>query len=70
MSKPKGLDISVRVIFLALIGFLTLFLSLLFLAVFVAVVGWYIWGLNDKTKELEARIAALEGPSAKKPDKQ
>ena len=69
MSKPKGLDIPVRVIFLALIGFLTLFLSLLFLAVFVAVAGWYIWSLSDKTKDLEARVAALEGPSAKKPDK-
>jgi len=65
MSKAKGLDISVRVIFLALIGFLTLFLSLLFLAVFVAVVGWYIWGLNDKTKALEERISALEGPAGR-----
>ena len=69
MSKPKGLDVSVRVVFVALIGFLTLFLSLLFLAVFVAVASWYIWSLSDKTKNLEARIAALEGPSGKKPDK-
>ena len=70
MSKAKGLDFSVRIIFLVLIGFLTLFLSLIFLAVFVAVAGWYIWSLTDKTRSLEERLSALEGPSEKKPDKE
>jgi len=69
MSKSKGLDASVRIVFIVLLGFLTLFLSLLFLAAFVAIAGWYLWSLLDKTRDLEARLSALEGPSAKKPDK-
>jgi flagellar biogenesis protein FliO len=69
MSKAKGLDVTVRIVFFILLGFLTLFLSLIFLAVFVAVAGYYLWKLQDKTKELEERLSALEGPSRKKPDK-
>jgi hypothetical protein len=61
------MNIVVRITFLVLLVFLTLILQLLLLAVFVAVAGWYIWSLSDKNKELEARLAALEGPH-KKPD--
>ena len=69
-KKSKGLDVSVRIVFLILLGFLTLFLSLIFLAVFVAVASWFLWRQMDLTKDLEARVSALEGPSEKKPDKE
>ena len=69
MSKPMTtLDITVRVVFLALIAFLTLTGIVIFvLLVFIPVITWYVWRLLDRTKELEARLSALEGPSGKKP---
>jgi uncharacterized membrane protein len=68
MSKPRGtIDLIVRVVFLVLLALLTLSLGLLLLIFFVPVVGWYIWRFNDKNKELEERLAALEGPHKPKP---
>ncbi len=62
MSKPKAsMDLLVRVTFVILMGALTLFLSLIFLAVFVAVAGWYLWRDNDRLAALEERVAELEG---------
>lgn len=62
MSKPKtSMNLAVRVTFVVLMGALTLFLSLLFLAAFVAVVGWYLWKDTDRIAALEERVAELEG---------
>ncbi len=62
MSKPKAsMDLAVRVTFVVLMGALTLFLSLLFLAVFVAVAGWFLWKDSDRIATLEERVAELEG---------
>jgi len=61
MSKPRGsMDVAVRVIFVILMGVLTIFLSLLFLAVFVAVVAWYLWKANDRIAALEKKLADKE----------
>jgi len=69
MSKSSGsLGIVVRVVFLVLLAFLVLASPVLFLIFFVPVVGWYILSLSDKNKDLEARLAALEGPRRPKPD--
>ncbi len=66
MSKQSpGLQVTIRVVFLVLMGVLTLYLGLLFLIIFVPVIGWYVWRLVDRNAELEKRVAALEG---KKPD--
>jgi len=68
MSKILGnLDTTVRIIFLVLLALLmfTPFIGIV-LVFFVPVIGWYLWSLRDQNKELEARVAALEG---KKPDK-
>jgi flagellar biogenesis protein FliO len=72
MSKPRGsMDTIVRITFVILMGVLALFLQLIFIAVFVAVVSWYIWKLSDQNRTLEARISALEGsaPPWKKQEK-
>jgi len=72
MSKPKGsMDTLVRITCVILMGVLVLFLPLIFIAVFVAVVSWYIWKLSDQNRNLEARISALEGsaPPWKKQEK-
>lgn len=66
MSKQGGLGTTVRITFLILMGALVLFLGIIFLIVFVPVVGWYLWQLLDENRALKARLAALEGP--KKPD--
>jgi len=69
MSKSSGsLGIVVRVVFLVLLAFLVLASPVLFLIFFVPVVGWYILSLSDKNKDLEARLAALEGPRRPKSD--
>lgn len=61
MSKPRrSLDFTVRITFLVLMALLTLFLGFFFLLVFVPVVGWYVWSLNDKIRDLEARLAPPE----------
>jgi ABC-type Co2+ transport system permease subunit len=65
MSKPQvGSNVVVRVTFLILMGLVALFFNYLFLAVFVPVVGWYIWRLTDRVAELEAKLA----PPGKKRD--
>jgi 4-amino-4-deoxy-L-arabinose transferase-like glycosyltransferase len=70
MSKPQtNASVIIRVTFLILMGLVALLFGFIFLAVFVPVAGWYIWQLNDKNKLLEARIAALEGPSTNKQEK-
>ncbi len=66
MSKQSpGLQMTIRIVFLVLMGVITLYLQLLFLIIFVPVIGWYVWRLVDRNAELEKRVAALEG---KKPD--
>jgi hypothetical protein len=47
-------------------GALVLFLGIIFLIVFVPLVGWYLWQLLDENRALKARLAILEGP--KKPE--
>jgi hypothetical protein len=70
VSRSSGsISIIVRVVFVILLAFLVLASPVLFLIFFVPVVTWYILSLNDKNKKLEERLAALEGPSAKKPEK-
>ena len=65
MSKPQvGSNVVVRVTFLILMGLVALFFNYLFLAVFVPVVGWYIWRLTDRVAELEKKLA----PPGMKPD--
>jgi ABC-type Co2+ transport system permease subunit len=65
MSKPQvGSNVVVRVTFLILMGLVALFFNYLFLAVFVPVVGWYLWRLTDRVAELEAKLA----PPGKKSD--
>jgi 4-amino-4-deoxy-L-arabinose transferase-like glycosyltransferase len=69
MSGRRGsMNVVVRVTFLALLGLLTLALGLLLLIFFVPIVGWYVWTLSDRNRELEARIAVLEGTRKPKSD--
>ena len=70
MSKPRtSLDSAVRVVFVILMGFIALVLTgELFMLIFVPIIVWYLWAARDKTIELEKRLAALEGPEAKKPE--
>ena len=64
MSKPaRKLDSSFRIVFVVLLGALTLTLSVLFLIFFVPIVAYYLWQLLDRTRDLERRLRALEGPS-------
>lgn len=66
VSKPQlGSGNLVRVIFLVLMGLTVLVFGYLFLAVFVPVIGWYVWHLNDRVSKLEARLAP---PAPKKPE--
>ena len=61
MNKPRSsTDTLVRISFLVLMAVLALFLSLFFLAVFAAVVGWYIWKANDRIAVLEQKLADRE----------
>ncbi len=60
--RPRGaLDSSVRIVFVILLAVLTLALSILFLIFFVPIVAYYLWQLLDRTKELERKVAELEG---------
>jgi hypothetical protein len=69
VSKSRtDIGVVVRVTFLILVALLMLTGLVVFvLIVALPLMGWYIWTLHDKNKELEARLAALEGP--KKPDR-
>jgi len=65
MSKSQtSSNVVVRVTFLILMGLVALFFNYLFLAVFVPVVGWFLWRLTDRVAELEAKLA----PPVKKQD--
>jgi hypothetical protein len=65
MSKSQtSSNVVVRVTFLILMGLVALFFNYLFLAVFVPVVGWFLWRLTDRVAELEAKLA----PPGKKQD--
>ena len=70
MSKPQGnAGVVIRVTFLILIGLLMLTgFAIFVLIVFVPVMGWYIWKQQDRIRDLEARLAALDG-SKKSDDK-
>ena len=70
MSTQFKLETVTRVVFAVLLGALILFgLAILVLLIFVPVVTWYVWRLQDKNKDLERRMAALEGHPVQK-DKQ
>lgn len=59
MSKTQAnAGVVIRVTFLILMGLVALLFGFIFLAIFVPVVGWFIWRLNDKVAELEARLGA------------
>lgn len=66
MSKPQSsVNVVVRVTFLILMGLVALLFGEIFLAVFVPVIGWFLWRLTDRVAELEAKLAP---PPEKKPD--
>ena len=66
VSRPQtSASVVIRVTFLILMGLVALLFGFLFLAVFVPVVGWFLWRLMDRVSELEARLAP---PPQKKPD--
>ena len=70
MSKQSGsLNTILKVVFVALLGLLTLTLGLLLLIFFVPVVAWYVWRLSERNTDLEKRLAALEGHHPPKDDK-
>ena len=59
MSKPQAnASVVIRVTFLILMGLVAFLFGFIFMAFFVPVVGWFIWRLNDKVAELEARLGA------------
>ena len=65
MSKPQAnASVVIRVTFLILMGLVAFLFGFIFMAIFVPVVGWFIWSLNDRINELEARLA----PPPKKTD--
>jgi 4-amino-4-deoxy-L-arabinose transferase-like glycosyltransferase len=69
MSRRRGfLDTAVKVVFLALLGLLTLALQFLFLIIFIPIIGWYIWSLSDRNAELERKLSELQNPAPKKPE--
>ncbi len=68
MNRPQtNMNVIVRVTFLILLAFLMLTgFAVFVLIVFVPVMGWYIWRQQDRIRDLEARLAALD--TRKKPD--
>jgi hypothetical protein len=69
MSKPlTSVNMVIRVVFLVLLGLLILGgLGGFVILIYLPVLGWIIWRLMDRTAELEAKVAALEGhPIVKK----
>ena len=69
MSKPlTSVNMVIRVVFLVLLGLLILGgLGGFVILIYLPVLGWIIWRLMDRTAELEAKVAALEGhPTVKK----
>lgn len=55
--NPLG---SYKVVMLVITAFLTLFLGLYFLIVFVPLVVYYLWDYHSKIQELERRLADME----------
>lgn len=59
MSKPQAsANVVIRVTFLILMGLIALLYYPFAPAIIVPVFGWLIWRLNDRVKELEARLSA------------
>lgn len=59
MSKSQATaSVVVRVTFLVLMGLVALLFGFIFMAIFVPVVGWFIWRLTDRVAELEAKLGA------------
>ena len=63
MSKKYTLGVPYLVFALIVLGILACVLdfALIVVIILVPVVGYYTWQLRAKTKELEERLAALEG---------
>jgi purine-cytosine permease-like protein len=69
LSKSSGVSsAAVRVLLLVLMAFLLLIGQFLFLLFYVPIVGWYLWRDQDRIKQLEKKVEALENPYGKKPD--
>lgn len=65
VSRPQtSASVVIRVTFLIMMGLVALLFYPFAPAVIVPLAGWYIWRLNDRIKELEARLA----PPPKKAD--
>ena len=63
MSKRQvSLNSVFRIVLLILMAFFVLGEPVLFLIFFVPIVGWYVWRLNDRTKELERKLADKDKP--------
>jgi len=62
MSQPRRNSSTItRAILLGLVGVFLLFLDLIPVIVVVPILIYYIWDNLDKRKELERRVAELEG---------
>lgn len=71
MSKKYTFGVPNIIFVLILVGMVTSFLGLgvFVLMVLVPVVGYFLWQVREKNKELEERLAALEGhPTLPKQD--
>ena len=71
MSKPKGvLESAAQVVIVIFAGVLgTIFTGSIYMPFFVPVVGYFLWKIYDKTKELESRLSKLErAPEELKPE--
>ena len=61
MKKSSGgLETFAMVILLALFGFIGLIITNLVMLFFLPIVGWYVWRLNQRARELEKRVAVIE----------
>jgi nicotinamide riboside transporter PnuC len=62
MSKKSsgGLETVAIVVFLALMGFIGLIITNLVMLFLIPIVGWYVWRLNQRARELEKRVATIE----------
>ena len=71
VSRAKSsLDSAVRVVFLILMGLVALVLTdSLFLLIFVPIVAWFLWRLNDRVREMERKLATPDEPSDDEPHK-
>jgi hypothetical protein len=66
VSRAQTLNSVVQGVIIVFAGLLAVVLTgSLFMLVFVPIVVYYLWRLNDKNRELERRVAALEKPPEK-----